>query len=188
MNETGQSGVPRGQNSRRKLIFGAAAALGAAVVYSFNAQGADESGVSHTAGAIHQEPIFQANRKRVYDALTEAQQFDKIVRLSAAMQSMAIGSKLAAISREAGGAFAIFGGYISGRQIELVTGERIVQAWRTQTWNPGDYSIARFELVEQGSGTKIIFDHQGFPNGTAEHLAAGWKANYWEPLQKYLSM
>lgn len=35
--------------------------------------------------------------------------------------------------------------------------------------------------------TKIIFDHAGSLQGKAEHLAEGWKANYWEPLEKYLS-
>jgi activator of HSP90 ATPase len=54
-------------------------------------------------------------------------------------------------------------------------------------WDPGVYSIAKFELVQQGSGTKITFDHTGFPQGQAEHLAAGWKANYWEPLEKLLA-
>src|SRR5215469_5870008 len=186
MNEKHESRMLMGLNSRRQLILNAAAALGVRGINFFSAQGADESGLSHTAEAIHQESVFRTSRKRVYDALTDAQQFEKVVRLSAAMQSMAIGSKPAQISREAGGAFSLFGGYISGRQIELVPAELIVQAWRTQTWKPGEYSIARFELVEQGAGTKIIFDHQGFPNGTGSHLAAGWKANYWEPLQKYL--
>ena len=91
------------------------------------------------------------------------------------------------ISREAGGAFSLFGGYVTGRHIELVPNERIVQAWRAGSWDPGIYSIARFELVEQGSGTKIVFDHTGFPKGDGEHLAAGWKMNYWEPLEKLLA-
>jgi hypothetical protein len=38
----------------------------------------------------------------------------------------------------------------------------------------------------QGSGAKIIFDHTGFPKGAGEHLAAGWKAHYREPLEKFL--
>ena len=37
--------------------------------------------------------------------------------------------------------------------------ERIVQLWRVVDWNPGIYAIARFELTEQGSGTKIVFEH-----------------------------
>jgi len=52
---------------------------------------------------------------------------------------------------------------------------------------PGVYSIAKFELVEHGSGSKIVFDHTGFPKGAAEGLASGWKAHYWEPLAKVLA-
>ena len=63
---------------------------------------------------------------------------------------------------------------------------RIVQAWREVNWDPGVYSVAKFELLEQGTGSKIVFDHTGFPRGNAEHLAAGWKTHYWEPLAKFL--
>jgi activator of HSP90 ATPase len=67
-----------------------------------------------------------------------------------------------------------------------VPNQRIVQAWRVNNWPAGLYSIARFELIEQGSGAKIVFDHTGFPKGDADHLAEGWKGNYWEPLKKFL--
>jgi uncharacterized protein YndB with AHSA1/START domain len=143
--------------------------------------------ISRSGEAIHQEVVFKASRKRVYDALTDTKQFDKIIQLSGVMQSMPPGGKPTEISREAGGAFALFGGYITGRHIELVPNERIVQAWRAGNWDPGVYSIAKFVLVEQGSGTKIVFDHTGFPKGAGEHLAAGWKAHYWEPLEKFLA-
>jgi activator of HSP90 ATPase len=103
------------------------------------------------------------------------------------MQSMHLADKPAEISPEVGGAFTLFGGHITGRHVELLPNERIVQAWRAGNWSPGVYSIARFELVEQGSGTRIIFDHTGFPNGEAESLASGWKAHYWEPLEKLLA-
>jgi activator of HSP90 ATPase len=71
-------------------------------------------------------------------------------------------------------------GHITGRHIELVPDQRIVQARRVVDWILGVYSIVKFELTEQGSDTKIIFDHTGFPVGKAQHLAEGWKANYWE--------
>jgi activator of HSP90 ATPase len=143
--------------------------------------------ISRTAESIHQEAVFKASRKRVYEALTDAKQFDKVIQLSGVMQSMHLGDKPAEISREVGGAFTLFGGYITGRHVELVPNERIVQAWRTGGWDPGVYSIAKFDLVEQGSGTKIVFDHTGFPKGEAEVLASGWKAHYWEPLEKLLA-
>jgi activator of HSP90 ATPase len=103
------------------------------------------------------------------------------------MQSgMAPAGKPTQISRAAGGAFSLFGGYVTGRHIELVPNERIVQAWRAGSWDSGAYSIAKFVLTEQGAGTKLIFDHTGFPQGTAQHLAEGWRGNYWEPLTKFL--
>jgi activator of HSP90 ATPase len=76
---------------------------------------------------------------------------------------------------------------VNGRQVELVANERIVQAWRSEGWKPGEYSIVRFVLADDTAGAKIIFDHRGFPAGTAEHLAAGWKSNYWTPLEKFLA-
>jgi len=148
---------------------------------------AAESGLSHSAEAIHQEPIFPANRKRIYEALTDARQFEKVVELSAAKQAGQIGNMPVEISSEVGGAFTLFGGHIIGRHLDLVAGERIVQAWRVESWKPGEYSIVRFDLVDQGSGTKIVFDHKAFPEGQGEHLAAGWKANYWAALDKYLA-
>lgn len=173
--------------TRRQAIAGVAIALGGQALGSTNAWAGTADGISHPCEAIHQEPIFTAGRKRIYDVLTDAKQFDKVIQLSGAMQTMHLPDKPAEISREAGGAFKLFGGYITGRQVELVPNERIVQAWRAGGWGPGIYSIARFELVEQGSGTKIIFDHTGFPPGEAESLASGWKAHYWEPLEKLLA-
>jgi uncharacterized protein YndB with AHSA1/START domain len=138
--------------------------------------------ISRTAESIHQEVVIKASRKRVYEALTDAEQFTKVIRLSKAP-----GGPAAVISKEVGGAFSAFGGYITGRHIELAPNERIVQAWRAGGWEAGKYSIARFELKEQGEQTKLVFDHTGFPNGDAEHLLEGWNTNYWEPLRKYLA-
>ena len=173
--------------TRRQVIAGAAMALGGAALGSGEAWAGAEGEISRTAESIHQKPVFKASRKRVYEALTDTKQFDKVIQLGVAMKSMAPGGKPTEISREAGGAFTLFGGHIVGRHIELVPSERIVQAWREVSWDPGVYSIAKFELVEQGSGTKIVFDHTGFPKGAAEHLASGWKGNYWEPLEKLLA-
>ncbi len=174
-------------STRRQVIAGVAVAFGGLGLGSAMGWTATEEEISHTAESIHQEPVFKASRKRVYEALTDAKQFDKVVQLSTAMKSgMAPGATPTEISREVGGAFALFGGYLTGRHLELVPNERIVQAWRAGGWDPGDYSIAKFQLVEQGAGTRIIFDHTGFPKGKAEHLAEGWKINYWEPLEKFL--
>lgn len=149
---------------------------------------ADGEGLSHSAEAIHQEIVFNARRRRVYQALTNAKQFDALTRLSDAADTvMAPGAKPTAISPEVGGSFTFFGGYITGWNLELLPDERLVQAWRAASWAPGDYSVTRFALFESGVGTKLVFDHRGFPDGQGTHLASGWHSNYWEPLTKFLS-
>jgi activator of HSP90 ATPase len=173
--------------TRRHAIAGVTMAFGGLTFGSTKARAETTEEISHTAESIHQETVFKASRQRVYEALIDAKQFDKVIELSGVLKSMHLGDKRAQISREVGGAFALFGGYITGRHIELVPNERIVQAWRPGDWHPGIYSIARFELVEQSSGAKLVFDHTGFPKGLAESLASGWKEHYWEPLQKLLA-
>jgi activator of HSP90 ATPase len=147
----------------------------------------DASGVSRTAESIHQEPVFTAERRRIFKALTDAKEFTKLQQLSAGMETMSLGSKPVEIRPQAGGGFTLFGGHIVGLHIELIPEQRIVQAWRVIDWDPGVYSVAKFELVAQGSSTKIVFDHAGFPAGKAERLASGWALHYWEPLRKYLA-
>jgi activator of HSP90 ATPase len=139
--------------------------------------------------AIHQERVFNAGRQRVYEALTIEAQFDKVIQLSGVLKDPAMAKKQAPtkLSPNPGGAFALFGGYIVGRQIELVPNELVIQAWRVQGWAGGTYSIARFELTDQGESTKLLFDHKAFPKGAAEHLASGWEENYWDPLAKFLA-
>lgn len=173
--------------SRRGWIAATAVALGGIAINATASLGEDADGVSKTAEAIHQEPVFKASAKRIYDALTDAQQFQKVTMLSVDAKGADFATKPAVISRELGSAFSLFGGYITGRQVEVVPDQRLVQAWRAGSWPAGVHSIARFELVAEGLGTKIVFDHTGFPQGDGEHLAAGWKAHYWEGLEKFLA-
>ena len=143
---------------------------------------AEKDEVSHNSEAIHQEVEFKASRKRVYEALLDAKFFERAKQLAKIP-----GGAPTEVSRELGGTFSIFGGHIVGRSLELVLHERIVQAWRVVDWDPGAYSIAKFELKELGAGARLIFDHTGFPAGKGEHLADGWNSHYWASLQKYLA-
>jgi activator of HSP90 ATPase len=132
------------------------------------------SAQSNKSITIHQEIDFNASPQRLYEALLDAKQFTEF------------SGRLAEINREVGGAFSLFKGHIVGRNVELIPNQRIVQAWRVVTWPEGAYSIARFELKPQGSWTRLVFNHIGFPEGLHDHLAEGWEENYWTLLKKYL--
>jgi activator of HSP90 ATPase len=124
---------------------------------------------------IHQEIEFNATPQQLYEVLLDSKQFTEF------------SGRPAEINREVGGAFSLFKGHIIGRNLELIPNERIVQAWRVVTWPAGAYSIVRFELKPKGSGTRLVFDHIGFPEGLHDHLAAGWEENYWSLLKKFFS-
>jgi uncharacterized protein YndB with AHSA1/START domain len=130
---------------------------------------------------IHQEVTFSASPDRVYQLLTDSEKF-----AAATGRPATIGAE--------GATFSIFGGYIEGRQIELVPGQRIVQAWRGMDWAPGAYSVVRFTLTREGESSRLTLDHDAYPEGQSpmyptwhEHLSANWPVFYFEPFAKYLA-
>jgi len=125
---------------------------------------------------IHQEIDIPASPERVYATLTRAEDFQALS-----------GGAPAEIETQPGGAFKLFGGQITGRNIELVSNQLIVQAWRPATWRDGVYSVVRIELQKAGDSTRVVLDHSGFPEERHEHLGAGWHRMYWEPLKKLLA-
>lgn len=125
---------------------------------------------------IHQEVTIDASPAAVYGVLTTSEEF---VRMT--------GGRTADISKEAGGAVSLFGGDIRARNVELLPGKRVVQAWRSQAWPEGVYSIVRFELTPQGKGTKLVFDQAGYPDDAHQMLDGGWPKMYWEPMSAMLA-
>jgi activator of HSP90 ATPase len=168
--------------TRRQCLAGAAVMMSALVTSSVlrgKPQQAmtekQSTGAEATRTYLHQEIDLKASPQKIYEILLDSKQF-------AAFTDMP-----AEISREPGGAFSMFGGMIVGRNVELVTNQRIVQAWRPASWDPGVYSIVRFELKGDSAQTKLILEHTGFPEGDFAHLDPGWFARYWNPLKKFLT-
>jgi activator of HSP90 ATPase len=162
-----------------KMVAGAAtlAAIGAATAQP-SQQPAEEkpcTSPNQARTSIHYALDFKASPEKFYQAIVDAKQFADFSGMPAT------------IDATQGGAFSMFGGLIQGRNIELVPNQRIVQAWRPASWDPGVYSIVHFEFKAAGSGTSLTFDHTGFASGLYDHLDWGWKNRYWGPLNKYFA-
>jgi len=136
---------------------------------------AQSTGTEGLLTYLHQEIDIEAKPARVYDALLDSKQFAAFTKMPADVRP------------EAGAAFSLFGGLILGRNVELAAPGRIVQAWRPASWDPGVYSMVHFEIRERESGSTVVLDHTGFPEGDFRHLDPGWHNRYWDPLKKYLS-
>jgi activator of HSP90 ATPase len=151
-----------------------AVGIAAALVVALMPARANAQNATILAGPpIHQEADFTASPQRVYAALVSTKEFT------------AFSGMPASVTNAVGGAITLFEGHITGRNVELLPGKRVVQAWRTVDWPAGVYSIARFELTAKGTGTHLVFDQTGFPEAERASLAAGWESHYWAPLRKY---
>ena len=122
---------------------------------------------------VHQEVTFSAPPAKVYSAL-----------MNAAEHSEFTGAP-ALIDAKVGGAWSAYGGKISGQNIELVDGVRIVQTWRAVNWPAGAHSVVKFELSPDGQGTKLSLDHDALSDEQVPHIDGGWEKMYWEPMRKY---
>jgi uncharacterized protein YndB with AHSA1/START domain len=124
-------------------------------------------------GKVHQEVSFSATPANVYRALMSAAEHAKFT------------GEPAEIDAKVGGAWSAYGGKISGQNIELVDGARIVQTWRAGNWPAGTHSLVKFELSADGKGTKVVLDHDALTDEQVPHIAGGWERMYWEPMRKF---
>lgn len=127
------------------------------------------------SNAIHQEITFNATPEQVYRALLDSGEHAGFTGAPAE------------VSPDEGGACSWYGGHVTGRNIELVPNERIVQVWRPANWDAGVYSVVKYELVAKGDQTQVVLDQAGHPEGTGEHLESGWHERYWKPLEAYFA-
>lgn len=93
----------------------------------------------------------------------------------------------AKIGAKVGAKWSAFGGSISGRNLMLVPGKMIVQAWRSTSFkktDPDSVMVMTFTKVADGARIDLVHvnvsaqDHKGVTNG--------WKQYYWDPWRIYL--
>jgi len=123
---------------------------------------------------IRQKILIPATPEQVYEAFMDAKKH------SAFTGSKANGNP------KVGGRFTAWDGYISGKNLELERGKRIVQEWITTDW-PQGYPPSRLELTftKTKSGTEISMVHSNVPEEQANDIAEGWNEFYWKPLKKH---
>lgn len=123
--------------------------------------------------SIHQQAVIPADPQRVYQVLADAKALS------------ALSEKGGEAGLGEGEQFVAFDGNVTGRQVELVPGTRIVQAWRFPRWEPGQYSLVTFTLSAVDGGTRLAIDQYGEPEDWHDHIAANWPTFYFTPLAEH---
>jgi len=89
------------------------------------------------------------------------------------------------VSADVGGEFTAGNGYISGKNLGLETGKRILQSWRTQNSEALD-AASELEIILEAvlEGTKLTLKHTNIPDAGAGYKD-GWVEHYFEPMKTY---
>ena len=126
-----------------------------------------------TTKTIRQSATFKVSPHEIYEALMDSK------------KHAAFTGDTAKISRKVGGKFAVYGGELTGTNLELTPDKKIVQAWRCEMggWPKGHFSKATFALSKVKGGTKLIFTQTGVPSSVAKDITHGWSEYYWQPMQ-----
>ena len=91
----------------------------------------------------------------------------------------------AQLSNEINDAFQAWDGYISGINLELDPGKRILQSWRTLEFDDNEIdSKIEVSFEKEASGTKIILRHWDLPEHGSQY-ESGWAESYFEPMKEY---
>jgi activator of HSP90 ATPase len=125
---------------------------------------------------IRQKEFIEAKPVDIYDAFLNEQKHTEFT-----------GAR-ATCDRRVGGKFTAWDGYISGKNMKLENGKRIIQEWKTTEW-PSGYppSVIEFTFKPRAGGTVISMTQTNVPATQANDYRQGWVDHYWTPLKKYFS-
>jgi activator of HSP90 ATPase len=121
---------------------------------------------------LRQTVRFKASPTDVYEILMDSRKHSSL------------SGEPAKISRKVGGTFTAWGKHISGINLVLKPGQKIVQAWRATGWWPDHYSIAIFDIEKARGGSKLRFTQIGIPPHRYSGHYRGWIETYWTPMKE----
>ena len=122
--------------------------------------------------SIDQSYTIEAPIDAVWRALTDPKEIDNW------------GAGPARMSETIGSDFELWGGDISGKNIEVESPNRLVQEWRYGDWPKP--SIVTFELKSLDGKTEIRVTQTDHPDTEHQDLESGWRGHYLGAMKEYL--
>jgi uncharacterized protein YndB with AHSA1/START domain len=89
----------------------------------------------------------------------------------------------AEMSTEAGTEFSLWGGSISGKNLEFIDGKKIVQEW--YFGEQDEPSIVSIILHPDKKGTSVELRHSNIPDADFDDIVEGWTNNYFRSLDDF---
>ena len=113
--------------------------------------------------------VLNAEPKDVYNALTNKTMLEIWTGEEAEME------------RVEGSAFSLWGGSISGVNLEFEENQKIVQRW---FFEDEENSIVTMKLHPHKKGTSLELSHTNIPDEAYENISDGWDEDYFGALNE----
>jgi len=128
---------------------------------------------------IKQRVKLKADPATVYELLADSRKHS------------ALTGKRASISTKVGGPFSIgedaVESDVTGINVDLVRGRRIVQAWRHRRFPEGIFSMVAVTLKPTpDGGTELVLVHRGVPKDLIPETEQAWRDQYWHRMKAFL--
>lgn len=124
---------------------------------------------------IKQRVKFKADPATVYDLLADSR------------KHAALTGRPAKISTKIGGPFSLGESDVTGINVDLVPGRRIVRAWRHRRFPEGIFSMAAVTLTPTSDGgTELVLTHRGVPKDLIPATEEAWRDQVWSRIKAYL--
>ena len=122
---------------------------------------------------IRQTVHISAKPQEVYEAFVDAKKHGEFT-----------GARVK-FDAKVGGKFDIWGGELTGENVELVQGKKIVQKWRASDWPEGHFSDLTINLESENDETRLVLVQEYVPDDKADEIDDGWHEYYWKPMNEY---
>lgn len=118
---------------------------------------------------LHLEPVFNTTAEQLYITLLDPARVAAWSRSPPQMQPF---------PQAEGAEYALFGGSVSGKFIELKENAHIVQSWRLADWRTGHYATLDIKLVQGAGETTMMVNFSGIPVGEEDRVRNNFEEYY----------
>lgn len=126
--------------------------------------------------AIQQSVRFAATPEELFEMYVDSKK-----------HSAATGGR-AKISGKPGAVFTAWNGQLRGKNLMVVPGRLVMQAWRSAHWPASDPdSMLLLAFQEAPGGAQVDLLHVNVPEHDHKGVTKGWKKYYWTPWKKYIA-
>ena len=91
----------------------------------------------------------------------------------------------AVMSTEPGSEFSLWGGDITGKNLEFIQDKKVVQEW--YFGEQSEKSIVTISITNDGENSIVTVEHTNIPDEDFDDIAEGWREYYFDAIMNFFN-